>query len=1087
MARQNRGRAAGIGNRVAGESAKSERALFLHTTCGGLPLQMCPPLRTLASVPASTPTVLLFSPAMRSRLFFVLAALLPAALHAQTPGQCSPGDAVADLDIGNVRARLYNTGGLFWKGAGSFYNVPKAPEGQPITPNAIFASGVWLGGKVGSEVRQAAATYGDWELWPGPLALTGDLPSPTNCTPYDRIFVVSRQQVQDFLAGGQAAPDLAQWPTGLGAPAFVDANANGLFDSGEARVVPTSRDQTINLAAGELPALSGDQMAWWIMNDVGNGHKRTNSKPIGLEVQVSAFAFNREGTLGNTTFYRYKLVYRGQQPFTDAWFGLFSDPDLGNATDDYVGSDTTLGMAYVYNADNFDEGQDGYGTAPPALGYSFLQGPLVPAPGQTWTDPDGTVHPDQRRLGMTRFINYESSPSNSDPRPAYYEFLQGLWQDGSPMRDCGDGEGEPTCGVAHFMWPGDPVTATGWSERNLYPESGGPPLSNVPNDRRFLLSTGPFEMQPGSVQDVAFAIVWARGATHLSSITALRQASRAVQQMWDENGVTLPPVEPPPAPSEAPLLLAPAPGATGQPDSVALHWSALAGVSDYVVELTWAGGDTLLTTPQPYRLAAGPLGIPAGSDVSWRVRGFNAGGTGPWSEGRTFTVTAAPLRYVPGGFGDFLTVANANGPLDPPEYAAFAFNGSGFPHPTTADRPDGSRQQSGGLTDSQGWGIFTFGDRSTYDQWFSRATRDGGNFSVIGENDFEWRFGGTSIAHAGFSDPAYDVTVPFEIWNIGVGTPDDPSDDFRMIPYICESDCGAGGTDGVFDIGGDSPLSGGADDPISDAIYWYNPLDTSPGEAGYLAYENGGLPDLAALGGEVLARTALMGWNFGKAGYPQTQPESGTIFRIVWRKAVLDAPVPGAPLPGTVFSTTTAALFWTLADVPVAGQVEVQLALDDAFTTPVRTDVLASGTLSIDLWGLAPGTQYWWRVRQQATTQNGMVTTGPWSAPQPFAISATATDAEAGAEMPAALAFAALAPHPVRDVARVRVALPRPGHVRLVLYDVLGRELARVLDADRPAGWHDVPLDASALGAGVYFLRVTSGGEQQVRSFVVVR
>ena len=51
----------------------------------------------------------------------------------------------------------------------------------------------------------------------------------------------------------------------------------------------------------------------------------------------------------------------------------WSDPDLGNANDDYVGCDTTLSLGFVYNGDNNDE--SGYGAAPPAMGYDFFQGP----------------------------------------------------------------------------------------------------------------------------------------------------------------------------------------------------------------------------------------------------------------------------------------------------------------------------------------------------------------------------------------------------------------------------------------------------------------------------------------------------------------------------------------------------------------------------------------------------------------------------------------------------------------------------------------------------------------------------------------
>ncbi|MEL7362720.1 MAG: hypothetical protein AAFN13_11665, partial [Bacteroidota bacterium] len=80
---------------------------------------------------------------------------------------CELGTATADLDINNVRARLYNTGGLFWRGGDPVYEVPKGSGVQ-----AIFASGIWIGGQVDEVLRFAGADYGNWEFWPGPPVST---------------------------------------------------------------------------------------------------------------------------------------------------------------------------------------------------------------------------------------------------------------------------------------------------------------------------------------------------------------------------------------------------------------------------------------------------------------------------------------------------------------------------------------------------------------------------------------------------------------------------------------------------------------------------------------------------------------------------------------------------------------------------------------------------------------------------------------------------------------------------------------------------------------------------------------------------
>ncbi len=456
------------------------------------------------------------------RLLLLALATLPLIAQAQTVGTCAMGAATADLSVNNVRARLYNTGGLFWKGASPVYNVPRAPDGAAITPNAIFAAGLWLGGTVGGELRMAAADYGTWEFWPGPLTTAGELPSPTNCAAYDRIYRVTRADIDAYRASGALTADLRDWPAALGAPVIDGDGTPGNY----------------NLAGGDRPEILGTETAWWVMNDVGGAKRTTATRPLGLEVRVAAFALAREGALGNTTFYRYTLVYRGAQPLTQAYVGLWLDVELGNGNDDYVGSDSARGLAYAYNADNTDEGTGGYGTAPPAIGLRFVEGPLVAAPGQTWTDPDGTEHPGRRRLSMGGMTYYTNGTGNSgDPRDGvptdWYNYLRGHWRNDAPMRACGNGDNTASlnCAVTRFMFSGDPITRQGWSELNLFPASN-PGLANAPSDRRLIGTMGPFSMQPGETQTLTAAIVYGRGGNNLNSIAALRTASDVVQTAW---------------------------------------------------------------------------------------------------------------------------------------------------------------------------------------------------------------------------------------------------------------------------------------------------------------------------------------------------------------------------------------------------------------------------------------------------------------------------------------------------------------------------------------------------------------------------
>jgi hypothetical protein len=287
------------------------------------------------------------------------------------------------------------------------------------------------------------------------------------------------------------------------------------------------------------------------MNDVGNVHAELGTLPLGIEVRVLAFSFDRTDALGSTTFYRYTILNKSGTDIEDTYVSVFSDPDLGDAVDDYIGSVVDAGLGYAYNADNADLA---YGTPPPAVGYDLLQGPIVP------DGSDAGVEPDTLLMSAFSYIRKVGlSDGSGDPHNGahIYNFQQGLWGDGTAMRAYGDGYQEPQGAVTTFAFPGDPVTSQWWSERN--PFGTGPPSPNAPGDRRFALHTGPFTLASGASQDVVLGIVFAQGTSFLNSVTALRAADATVQAFYDADFVVASEGAPR---SGAPLAVAPNPFTT---------------------------------------------------------------------------------------------------------------------------------------------------------------------------------------------------------------------------------------------------------------------------------------------------------------------------------------------------------------------------------------------------------------------------------------------------------------------------------------------------------------------------------------------
>lgn len=78
-------------------------------------------------------------------------------------------------------------------------------------------------------------------------------------------------------------------------------------------------------------------------------------------------------------------------------------------------------------------------------------------------------------------------------------------------------------------------------------------------------------------------------------------------------------------------------------------------------------------------------------------------------------------------------------------------------------------------------------------------------------------------------------------------------------------------------------------------------------------------------------------------------------------------------------------------------------------------------------------------------------------------------------------------PNPFNPTTTIRYGLPKRSEVRLVVYDLLGREVARLINGEQEAGYHDVQFNASHLASGVYFYQLTAGTFMQTRKLLLLK
>jgi hypothetical protein len=65
--------------------------------------------------------------------------------------------------------------------------------------------------------------------------------------------------------------------------------------------------------------------------------------------------------------------------------------------------------------------------------------------------------------------------------------------------------------------------------------------------------------------------------------------------------------------------------------------------------------------------------------------------------------------------------------------------------------------------------------------------------------------------------------------------------------------------------------------------------------------------------------------------------------------------------------------------------------------------------------------------------------------------------------------------------------LPKSGRVVLSIYDLLGREVIKLVDEEKPAGEYETNWNASSHPSGVYFLRMQAGEFSETRKVVLVK
>jgi hypothetical protein len=99
----------------------------------------------------------------------------------------------------------------------------------------------------------------------------------------------------------------------------------------------------------------------------------------------------------------------------------------------------------------------------------------------------------------------------------------------------------------------------------------------------------------------------------------------------------------------------------------------------------------------------------------------------------------------------------------------------------------------------------------------------------------------------------------------------------------------------------------------------------------------------------------------------------------------------------------------------------------------------------------------------------------------------TVEEADVNAEPPQKYALHQNYPNPFNPSTTIEYDLPIDTHIKIVLFDLLGKQVRTLVDEDKSAGSYEIEFDATGLTNGIYFYSLQTGEFTQTKKLLLLR
>jgi hypothetical protein len=185
------------------------------------------------------------------------------------------------------------------------------------------------------------------------------------------------------------------------------------------------------------------------------------------------------------------------------------------------------------------------------------------------------------------------------------------------------------------------------------------------------------------------------------------------------------------------------------------------------------------------------------------------------------------------------------------------------------------------------------------------------------------------------------------------------------------------------------------------------------------------------------------------------------------------------PSDGAINQPKNLRLQWRLASR--ATLYQLQVALDPNFAPPFR-NVSGITDTSVVVGNLDPFKTYYWRV--MASNKGGVST---WSSIWRFTTDNTVGVSERDNAIPTKFSLGQNYPNPFNPSTTIAFSLPRAEHVTLKVFDLLGKEIATLVDKKLSPGHYEARWNAGDVESGTYFYQLRAGEFAATKKLVLMQ